>query len=59
VAKTLNCLIGTYKEFGEISLIEEVKKTVKHLNPQPEPPGEGASKSKTAKKSEPKYPPKR
>jgi hypothetical protein len=47
------------KEFRGIYLGEEVKKTVKHLNPQPEPPGEGASKSKTAKKSEPKYPPKR
>jgi len=34
-------------------LVEEIKKTVKHLNPQPEPPGEGTSISKTAKKSEP------
>jgi hypothetical protein len=40
-------------------LVEEVKKNGETFEPQPEPPGEGASKSKTAKKSEPKYAPKR
>jgi hypothetical protein len=40
-------------------LVEEVKKNDKHLNPQPEPLGEGTSISKMAKESEPKYAPKR